>query len=238
MDLLTEKKIVIIGGTSGIGLATAKMAAEKGAHLVVTGLKQNIEKVKKEISGKVESFHLDISNESAVKEFFHQIGPFDYLTTPGSVMPTGSFLTMDLEIARQGIESKFLGQYNAAKYGAPKIRKGGSIVLFSGVVSQRPQKNLVLMASVNSAVEGLARGLAIELSPIRVNCIAPGIVDTPRYDRMQPDAKKAMYEQLSNKLPVGHIGQPEELAQAVLMLMTNTFLTGQTLFVDGGHQLV
>src|SRR5579883_3012026 len=129
----TKKRLVIIGGTSGIGLATAKLAAEQDMQLVITGFKP-------------------IENEKAVKIFFEQIGEFDYLTTPCSIIPKGAFLTMETNTARSGFDSKFWGQYYAAKYGIPYMRSGGSIVFFSGVISQRPQSNLVVMASVNSEV--------------------------------------------------------------------------------------
>ena len=238
MTLLNQKRIVIIGGTSGIGLATAKMAAEQGASLVITGFKADgLEKAKSKINGQVEIFQLDIADEAAVKSFFAKVGEFDYLTTPGSVIPKGPFLTMDTVIAREGFDSKFWGQYNAAKYAAPLIRKNGAIILFSGIISQKPQKNLVVMSSVNNAVEGLGRALTVELAPIRVNVVAPGIIDTPRYAGMSAADRQTMFDQLANKLPVGHVGQPEELAEAVLFLMTNTFMTGQTVFVDSGHLL-
>lgn len=126
---------------------------------------------------------------------------------------------------------------SAAKYGTPHIRQGGSIVLFSGFVSQKPQKNLVVMASVNSAVEGLGRALAVELAPIRVNVIAPGIIDTPRYAGMSDHDRKVMFDQLAAKLPVGHVGQANEIADSVLLLLKNTLMTGQTIYVDGGHLL-
>jgi NAD(P)-dependent dehydrogenase (short-subunit alcohol dehydrogenase family) len=144
---------------------------------------------------------------------------------------------MEVSHAREGFESKFWGQYSAAKYAAPLIREDGAIFFFSGIISQRPQKKLSLMAAVNSAVEGLARALALELAPIGINVVAPGIVDTPRYAGMAEADRAVMFDQLATKLPVGRVGKPEELAQAVLSLMTNTFVTGQTLFVDSGHMV-
>ena len=233
----TKKHLVIIGGTSGIGLATAKLAAEQDIQLVITGFNPIENDLKKELPDDTKFYQLDIADEGAVKAFFEVIGEFDYLTTPGSVIPKGSFLTMDVNTAKNGFDSKFWGQYHAAKYGTPNIRVGGAIVFFSGFVSQKPQKNLVVMASVNSAVEGLGRALAIELAPIRVNVIAPGIIDTPRYASMLEHDREVMFEQLAKKLPVGHVGQANEVAEAVLLLLKNTFMTGQTVFVDGGHLL-
>ncbi|QLH42898.1 MAG: SDR family oxidoreductase [Coxiellaceae bacterium] len=235
---LSNKHVVIIGGTSGIGAATAKLAVEKGAYVTITGLnKGSVDKARKELGNKVEVKQLDITNESALQKFFNELDQIDYITTPGSAVPKGGFLTMDSVTAKSGFESKFWGQYNAAKYATPKIRTGGAIVFFSGVISRRPQSNLAIMASVNSAVEGLGRALAVELAPIRVNVLAPGIVDTPRYASLAENDRIAMFDSLSKKLPVGHVGKPEELAEAVLFLMTNAFTTGATFYVDGGHIL-
>jgi NAD(P)-dependent dehydrogenase (short-subunit alcohol dehydrogenase family) len=152
--------------------------------------------------------------------------------------PKGAFLTMETMIAKSGFDSKFWGQYNAAKYGMPHLRAGGAIALFSGFVAHRPQKNLAVMTSVNSAVEGLGRALAIELAPTRVNVVAPGIIDTPRYANMSAEDREAMFDELSKKIPVGHVGQAAEVAEIVLLLLQNTFMTGQTFTVDGEHVLV
>ncbi len=233
-----NKRLVVIGGTSGIGLATAQIAAQQNIQLIITGLNPVDDTIKQTLPINTEFYQLDIANEEAVKKFFAEIDEFDYLTTPGSMVPKGPFLTMETNIAKNGFDSKFWGQYYAAKYGTSRIRSGGGIVLFSGFVSQKPQKNLVVMASANSAIEGLGRALAIELSPIRVNVIAPGIIDTPRYAGMSEHDRQEMFDQLAAKLPVGHVGQANEVAETVLLLLQNTFMTGQTIFVDGGHLLI
>jgi len=238
--MLDRKRLVIIGGTSGIGLATAKLAAQQGADLVITGFKTQEFEIAKTIintKNKLEFFQLDISDELAVRNFFALIGEFDYLTTPGSAVPKGPFLTLETDTAKSGFDSKFWGQYYAAKYAIPQMRTDGAIVFFSGVISQRPQANLSIMAAVNSAIEGLGRALAVELAPIRINTVAPGIVDTPRYAGMPEADRQAMFASLGEKLPAGRVGQSEELAQAVIYLLTNTFTTGTTLYVDGGHLL-
>jgi len=235
---LSKKRIIIIGGTSGIGLATAKLAAENGASLVITGFQgKDFENIKSQINGDAEILQLDIADESAVKTFFDKIGKFDYLTTPGSAVHKGSFLQMDSKTAKAGFDSKFWGQYNAAKYAVPHINSGGAIVFFSGVISQRPQLNSVVMATVNSAVEGLGRALAVELAPIRVNVIAPGLIETPRYANLSEADRATVFANNIVKSPIKRLGQPQEIAEAILFLMTNTFMTGQTVFVDGGHLL-
>jgi NAD(P)-dependent dehydrogenase (short-subunit alcohol dehydrogenase family) len=232
------KRIVVIGGTSGIGLATAKMAVENGAEVVIASRNPDrLDKARSEIGGKTEAFPLDISKEEDGRAFFAKIGEFDHLTTPGSSITGGAFLTSDTAVARADFDSKFWGQYYAAKYGAPKIRPGGSIVLFSGVYSIRPPAGFSSVAAVNGAIESLTRGLTVELAPLRVNAIVPGLVETPIYGQMPADQREAMFKQVAESLPARKIGQPEDIAQAVLFLMGNTFAAGTILVVDGGYTM-
>lgn len=235
---LQGKRIVIIGGSSGIGLATAKMAAAEGALVVLASRSlEKLDKAKAEIPGRVEVFTVDIREENSVKQLFDAVGEFDHLTTPGGELVSGRFLDLDIQDAKKAFDSKFWGQYQAAKYGAPKIRTGGSITLFSGANSQRPARQASVRAAVNSAIEGLARALATELSPIRVNVISPGIVDTPLHNHMKKEQKEALFKSVSASLPAKRVGKAEDIAQTVMYLMTNGFTSGSTLFVDGGYTL-
>ncbi|MEO0248050.1 MAG: SDR family oxidoreductase [candidate division WOR-3 bacterium] len=235
---LKGQRVVIIGGSSGIGLAIAKMAVSEGALVVIASRSLvKLEKAAAEIRGEVEVLTVDIREENSVKQFFDDVGEFDHLTTPGGEVTGGHFLHLDLQEARKAFDSKFWGQYQAAKYGAPKIRSGGSITLFSGANSQRPLPQSSVRAAINSAVEGLARALATELSPIRVNAISPGPVDTPLHDHLPKERREALFRAIAASLPLKRIGKPEEIAQTVLYLMTNGFTTGSTLFVDGGYTL-
>lgn len=237
---LENKRIVIIGGSSGIGLATARAAVEAGAAVVIAGRSaEKLERAIQEIgdSTKVEAHTLDVRDEAAVRAFFEHIGPFDHLTTPGSAISGGHFLTGASASARADFESKFWGQYNAAKYGAPNLRPGGSIVLFSGIYAQRPPSGVSSIAAINGAIEALGRALAVELSPLRVNVVSPGLVDTPIFSFMSESERKDMFDSVARSIPARRIGQPEDIAQAVLYLMSNPYSTGTTLFVDGGHTL-
>jgi len=235
---LKDKRIVIVGGTSGIGLATARAAAVRGAEVVIGARHYDkLEKAKKEIGGQVEGLTLDVTDEAEIRAFFEWVGKFDHLTTPGSTIHGGPFLSLDSATAWADFQSKFWGQYLAAKYGAPRLRPGGSIVLFSGMWSQRPPAGVATVAAINSAIEGLARALAVELAPIRVNAVAPGLVDTPIYAGMPAAQKEAMFKGFAAAAAVKRVGRPEEVAQTVLYLMTNTFTTGSTLYADGGYLL-
>ena len=126
----------------------------------------------------------------------------------------------------------------AAKYGAMAIRQGGSITMFAGVASEKPLPGLVAYAAVNGAVEGLCRTLALELAPLRVNAISPGIVMTPAYAGMPGDEREAMFGAMAAKLPVRRVGRPEDIARTVLYLMQNGYTTGTVIQIDGGHRLV
>jgi NAD(P)-dependent dehydrogenase (short-subunit alcohol dehydrogenase family) len=238
MMSLNNQHVVIICGTSGIGLATAKLAYSLHAKLTITGhTEKSLLEAKNHLGVNTQYDLLDIGNEDEVKRFFDKVDRIDHLVTPGNVLYTGPFLSFPVEKARIGMDSKFWGQYYAAKYAAPKIPSSGSIVLFSGIAAKRPTPGSTLMTAVNSAVEGLGRALAVELSPIRVNVISPGIIDTPRWAHMNDIERKAFYEKISNRLLVKKVGQADELAAAVLFLMTNGFISGETLEVSGGHIL-
>ena len=229
------QRIVIIGGSSGIGLATAKMAAAEVATVVIGGRsEEKLRQAKGQMRGDVETFSVDVTDEVSVKTFFGKVGEFNHLTTPGSEAAMGPFLELDTMAARASFDSKFWGQYYAAKYGAPRMRQVGSITFFAGVWSQRPVLGSSVITAINSAIEGLSRSLAIELAPIRVNSISPGITDTPIYSRMPADQREAMFKKTAASLPVKRIGRPEDIAEALLFLMSNGYTTGSTLFVDGG----
>jgi NAD(P)-dependent dehydrogenase (short-subunit alcohol dehydrogenase family) len=235
---LASKRIVVIGGSSGIGLATAKMAAEQDAEVVIASLNsQKLDRARAEIGGRTEAYPLDVRDEAQIPAFFEKLGEFDHLATPGSAAVGGPFLSTETARARADFDSKFWGQYLAARYAAPKIRAGGSIVLFSGVYSQRPPAGVASVAAVNGAVESLGRALAVELAPLRVNVVSPGLTDTPAYSSMPPEQRQAMFRQVAESLPARRMGQPEDIAQAVLYLMADPYATGTILLIDGGFML-
>jgi NAD(P)-dependent dehydrogenase (short-subunit alcohol dehydrogenase family) len=235
---LSEKRIIIIGGSSGLGLAVAQAGAIAGARIVIAGRsEERLQNALKAIQGKAEGLRLDVRNEEEVKSFFSKIGEFDHLATPGSSTFAGGCLKLDTAKAKESFDSKFWGQYYAAKYGAPHIQPGGSIVLFSGVLGHRPMSDTAAMAAVNGAVEAFGRALAMEIAPIRVNTICPGYVETPLFTKMSEKERSDLFEQLSRELLVKRTGRPEEIAQAVLYLMSNEYTTGSTLFADGGFML-
>lgn len=235
---LINKRVVIIGGSTGIGLATAMAVVANGGQVVIAGRsREKLESARARIGPQAQALPLDMSDEAAVKTFFLEVGAFDHLVTPGGAMSIAPFHKMPSAEARACFDSKFWGQYHAARHGAPNIRPGGSLVLFSGVYAHRPPPTAWIVAAVNSAVEGLARGLAVELSPIRVNCISPGLVDTPVWTALPDDQRNAMFAKVAAALPAKRIGKPEDIAQTALYLMSNGFTTGAIIAADGGHLL-
>lgn len=235
---LQDQRVVVIGGSSGIGLAIAGAALAEGAEVIIASRsRERLDRARAALGRSVEALTLDIVDEEAVRDFFARLDPFDHLATPGTQGARGPFLQMPTAQARAGFDSKFWGQYLAAKYAAPKLRAGGSMVLIAGAFSQRPAPGSVVQTAINAAVEGLARGLAVELAPIRVNCISPGLVDTPMWAGLSEEQRQAMFRATAAELPAGRVGRPEDIGLAAVYLMRNGFTTGSTLYVDGGRTL-
>lgn len=237
---LNGKRVVVLGGTSGIGLATAQAAASEGAEVVVVSSRQDsvdraVAALPKGSAGHV----ADLSREDAISSFFEKIGAFDHLVyTAGENLELKELDALSVDWARRFWNIRYWGAFAAVKDGAPKIRSSGSIVLTTGVAGVRPHKGWSVAASICSAMEGLTRALAVELAPIRVNAVSPGVVKSPLWDAMSEKDREAMYRAAGAALPVGRVGEVEDIAQAYLFLMKEGFSTGQVIVVDGGTVLV
>jgi NAD(P)-dependent dehydrogenase (short-subunit alcohol dehydrogenase family) len=153
-------------------------------------------------------------------------------------LPIGLLAEIDLRVARARFEIRYWGAVAAVKYGAPSIREGGSIVLTSGFSSTRPRRGWTSQASIQSAVEGLTRALAVELGPIRVNAVSPGVARTPRWDAWTEEARAEFYRLEEERLPVKRVGQSSDIAAAFIYFMKNPYASGCVLAVDGGGALV
>ena len=236
---LHNKRVVILGGSSGIGLAVAEQAASQGAKLVIAS--SNAERVQKAIEslgGNAQGHTLDLSDEQAVETLFAKLGAFDHLVfTAGDSLHLHNLATTDLKQARRAFELRYWAALAAVKYGSKNISKGGSVVLTTGVAGQRPQKGWVVAASVCGTIDALTRALAVELAPIRVNAVSPGVVRTNLWQSMSAAEREQMYESVGKSLPVGRVGEPYDIAQAYVFLMQEGFGTGQILVVDGGTVL-
>jgi NAD(P)-dependent dehydrogenase (short-subunit alcohol dehydrogenase family) len=236
---LQGQRIVILGGSSGIGFATAEAAAREGAKLVIaSSTTARVQEALTNLPAGAQGQALDLTDEAAVKAFFASLGAFDHLVfTAGETLQLGTLADTDVATARGFFALRYWGAFMAAKYGSPGIRPGGSIVFTSGLAGARPHPGWSLGASVCSAMEGLTRALAMELAPIRVNIVSPGVVKSPLWSNMSEADREGLYRATAERLPVGHVGEVEEIAQAYLYLMRQTYCTGEVLRVDGGGGL-
>ena len=237
---LQNKRVVILGGSSGIGFAVAEQASTQGAKIVIASSNpERVQKAVEKLEGNAQGHALDLSDESAVENFFVKLGTFDHLVfTAGDQLSLHDLTATDLQQARGAFELRYWAALAAVKYGSKNIRKGGSIVLTTGVAGQRPHKGWVVAASVCGTIEALTRALALELAPIRVNAVSPGVVRTNLWQNMTAAERERLYESVGNSLPVGRVGEAHDIAQAYLFLMQEEFSTGQILVVDGGTVLV
>ena len=240
MDLKGQH-VFIVGGSSGLGRATAALALSKGARVTIASRsEEKLHNAVADLGPGADSCRLDMMDEQSVAGCFTAMTPgsLHHLLISASSAVHGPFAELDIAKVEGMFASKFFGPYRVAKAALPKLAEGGSITFYSGVLSRRPGMNCSGLGAVNSAVEGLARGLALELGPkLRVNCLSPGMVDTEAYAGMPEEKRQAMYRNTGESLPIGRVGHASELAEAALFLMTNGFTTGQVLDVDGGHMV-
>ena len=239
---LQNKRVIILGGSSGIGLAVAAQASSQGADVVIVSSNpERVQEATKSIGRGVDGYAVDLSDEQAVAALFTKLGPFDHLVfTAGDNLQLNALADTDLKQARLAFELRYWSVLAAVKYGSPHIRKGGSIVLTTGVAGRRPLKRWVVVASVLGTIESLTRALAIELAPIRVNAVCPGVVRTNLWQNMNMSSseREQFFESVGKSLPVGRVGEAHDVAQSYLFLMKEGFATGQTVVVDGGAVLV
>jgi NAD(P)-dependent dehydrogenase (short-subunit alcohol dehydrogenase family) len=237
---LHGKRIVVLGGSSGIGLAVAQAAARERADVIIASSRQaRVDAALKTLPPRAEGHAVDLSEETAIEALFLRLGSFDHLVfTAGENLQLESLASIDVEVARRFFGLRYWGALLAAKYGSPNIREGGSVVFTSGIAGQRPRPGWSVAASICSAMEGLTRALAVELAPVRVNIVSPGVVRTPLWAEMREAEREELYRRTAERLPVGHVGEPDEIAEAYLYLMRQSYTTGQVVVVDGGAALV
>jgi NAD(P)-dependent dehydrogenase (short-subunit alcohol dehydrogenase family) len=233
MNKLESQSVLIVGGSSGIGAATAKAFATLGADVTIASRNQaKLDAVAADIGTAVRTAVLDTTDEAAVEAFFAKSGRFDHVVISAAQTPGGPVRELPLSDAYAAMNSKFWGAYRVAR--AANIAEGGSLTLVSGFLSVRPSKSSVLQGAINAALEALARGLALELSPVRVNTVSPGLIATPLWSKLSEQARQSMYESAAARLPARRVGQPQDVANAIVYLATTPYATGSTVLVDGG----
>jgi NAD(P)-dependent dehydrogenase (short-subunit alcohol dehydrogenase family) len=237
---LQGKRVVVLGGSSGIGLAVAQQVVEQGGELVIASSNaQRVQQAITKLGGKAAGHALDLTDEPGIRTFFEKLGGFDHLVyTAGDTLQLNEVATADLKQARRAFELRYWAVLAAVKYGSAQIRSGGSVVITTGIAAHRPRKGWVFGASVCGAIDALTRALAVELAPLRVNAVSPGVVRTNLWQHIPESDREQMYQGVGKTLLVGRVGEAHEIARAYLFLMQEGFSTGQIVVVDGGTLLV
>ncbi|KQZ30499.1 SDR family oxidoreductase [Duganella sp. Root1480D1] len=229
-------RYIIIGGTSGIGLAAATMAVEAGHSVLAAG--RDMGKFPDAQAAGAATAQIDASDPESVQRFFAEHGEFDHLVLSVSgASGAGNFRELDIGELRKGFEGKFWPQVACAKAALATLRPGGSITFVGAISSRALKPGTAGLAAINAALEAMVPILASELRPTRVNAVVPGVVDTPWWSRVPEAAKAELFEKLASEVPVGRVGKPEDLASAIMFVTTNTFITGSIIDCDGGWKL-
>ncbi|AZO22879.1 MULTISPECIES: SDR family oxidoreductase [unclassified Mesorhizobium] len=227
---------VIIGGSSGIGLATAKRLVSPTMKVTITG--RNEEKLRSalmSLGGTVGKAAFDATRQDEVRQFFDDLGPFDHLVLAASGgKGLGPFATLDLADIGSGVDEKVKPQLACLQAALPTLNKSGSVTFISAVSAQLAAPGIAGIGAINGMLLTVAPILAVELKPLRVNVVAPGVIDTPWWDFLPDEQRQAVFAEYAGKTPVGRIGRADDVAAAIAFLVSNGFMTGQVLTCDGG----
>jgi NAD(P)-dependent dehydrogenase (short-subunit alcohol dehydrogenase family) len=243
MTKLMGKTVLVVGGSSGIGLGVAACALESGAELVVVSRSpKKLQSAERALAarGRVRTLAADMTQEAEIARVFAEVGAFDHLVSTAGTPPPGDPIDRtDIDVVRRFVDDKLLGAVLLAKHAVRTLRAGGSMTFTSGINKDRPP---VVGGSVVCAIAGafsyFARALSLELAPTRVNVVSPGWVDTPMFDELVGEAKASYFASMASRLPAGKIATPSDVAPAYLYLMESDFTTGQTIHIDGGQSLI
>jgi len=233
--ILAGKKVVVVGGSSGIGLATAELAISEGAEVIIAS--RNADRLNS-VAGHIgaRAIAADVTSDESVENLFRACGPVDHVVVTAAQLRTGPFKAVAMEDVRATMEGKFWGAWRVAR--SAEIHAGGSLTLVSGFLSIRPRPNSAIVGAANGAIESLARSLALELAPVRVNAVSPGIIDTPIRAAMPEAARHDMLARTAASLPVGRVGVGADIARQILAFMTIGFATGSIVYIDGGALVI
>ena len=235
MTALAGQRVVVVGGTSGMGLATVRAALAQDAEVVAAGRRPV---GRREPAAGARQEVVDITSEESVRELFRNVGELDHLLVTASPGSPGAFLEQDLASARTYMDGKFFGSWTCARFAAPRIRARGSITFVTGGAVVRPPAHGSMIAAAFAAIEALTRALAVELGPQRVNAIRPGYTDSEMWQFLSDGQRDDLRRRVADALPVRRMGAPEDVAHAAVFLMTNPQVTGTVLEVTGGETLI
>ncbi|PKU22905.1 SDR family oxidoreductase [Telmatospirillum siberiense] len=236
---MSSQHSVIVGGSSGIGLATARLLLDKGQKVTVTGRNlSRLETARKALNGDLHTLVMDAADPACLPDAFASIGHFDHLVLAlGSGKGAGPFASVLLADVRAGFEEKVYAHFATAQAALPHLSKDGSLTFISAVTAFAAMPGTAGIGAANAAVAALVPILAAELRPLRVNAVSPGVIDTPWWDFLSDDQKAPIFSDYAAKTPVGRVGRPEDVAEAIAFLIADTFMSGQTIVCDGGLRL-
>lgn len=230
---LSGKTVVVIGGSSGIGAAVAKAAAAHGAQVVLAG-----RRVSSGVENGVRSEPVDVTDSASLQRLFEAVGHFDHLVyTAGPSVRAKNLIDTDLDEAQDNFNVKLWGSLRAIQLALPFLDERGSISLTSGQLGRKLAPGQFIKTGINAATEALGKQLAKELAPRRVNVICPGVIDTPAYAGLDEAQRLAMFASVGGTLPVGRVGQADEVAEGYVLAMENGFMTGAVIDINGGGLL-
>jgi NAD(P)-dependent dehydrogenase (short-subunit alcohol dehydrogenase family) len=234
---LTGQTVLVIGRGSGIARAVVIAARDAGARVIAAGRGQ--EALQDAYAGEpaITTEMVDLNDEASIAELAARVGSVDHVVSTASARARGRIADLDREAVRMSFDTKVIGPLMLAKHLAPRMNAAGSFVIFSGVAAAKIAVGTLAVAITNAAADTLARSLALELAPIRVNAMSPGVIDTGAWDALGDQGKADYFADISARNPARRIGTMDDIANAVLFALTSTFLTGQTLHIDGGEPL-
>ncbi|WP_433592506.1 SDR family oxidoreductase [Nocardia sp. CA-145437] len=237
--MTTTQRVVIMGGSSGIGEATAAVFAAAGAEVVITGRdRAKLDAAVARIGGDTTGHAVDATDRAEVDAFFAGLGTLDHLviSVSGSA-GSGPFAELGLDQLAAGFDGKFWPQIRILKAALPHLDSHGSVTLVTAASARSAFPGTAGLAAINGALNAMVAPLAVELAPLRINAVAPGVIDTPWWDRVPEAQRTALFDGLVATTPVGRVGRPEDVAAAIHLLAVNGFTTGVVLDVNGGTSL-
>jgi NAD(P)-dependent dehydrogenase (short-subunit alcohol dehydrogenase family) len=236
---LRGQTVVVIGGSAGIGLETARQARAEGADVILAGRDPGRLESAAAMLGAAGTAAFDANDSAAVEAFFDGLdGPIDHVMVTAGGPYYAPLAELDFDEARRGLQQHPMLMVGVARYGAPKVRPGGTLVFMGGTGGRSPSKGVGLVSAMTAALPALTASLALEIAPVRVNLIAAGFVDTPLSASLLGEGLQARRDELSATLPIGRVVAPADVAALAVHLMTNTALTGATYDIDGGQGLL
>jgi len=233
---LEGQRVLVVGGSSGIGRATAEIATQAGARVAIAARsEERLLRAAAEIGGATETLVADILDDVSIASLFDR-REWDHVVVTASAVRIAPVREIPLETALASFDSKFWGFYRIARHA--NIRAGGSLGVVTGYLATRPVAGRALMSAINAALEALTRGLALEMKPVRVNAVSPGLVATEMWAGMPEAEREALFSRTAAAYPAGVIGQPEDVAAQLLLLASSPYATGTVVTLDGGASLI